>query len=135
MSVGVKDILIKAAEDVQSGMWCKGDYFGDRIDEKRNVVEPYMFGPSALFAESGGFEYVANRYRCAEASLALVTWQLGGSEHNYCAALRVVNDTLAARYGGAEPPRLHEFNDYTLPDDPFEAGQALADLFREAADV
>lgn len=135
-SGGVRCILLKAAEDVQSGMWCKGDYYAVEIDENRHVTDAPFWGPTHLFTNRA-FETVADKYRRAEGSLALVTWQLGGNHRDYRRASQAVRKTLHERFGEDDygyPMMLHEFNDDHLPDDPFEAGQQLAELFRSTAE-
>lgn len=116
-----KDILLKAAEDVQSGMWCKDFYFATDTNACDLDV---LTGTLALK------EALASK-RCAHGSLALATKLLGGSVDEYEYASGAVIDRLV-EYDHLDG--LVHFNDEVLPDDPFEAGQELAELFRKTAE-
>jgi hypothetical protein len=137
----VKDILLKAAEDVQSGMWCQGRWFIDEDGKGYSDGDLMIFGGLTM-------EKALKSHRCAEGSIALSTQLLGGVVYDYEAALAEVGKTLEAR---PYPPTtacafdndhshqsirlLSHFNDIHLPGDPFEAGQILAELFRSTAEA
>jgi hypothetical protein len=117
----VKDILLKAAEDVQSGMWCKGDYFR----EAPEVYDGTLFSDDLIDAALAS-------HRCAEGSLMVATKLLGGTRTDWMKTSTAVSGRLreTGYFGG-----LIGFNDENLPDDPFEAGQILAELFRSTAEA
>lgn len=132
--IDTTDILLKASEDVQSGMWCKGSMFRHPGEETGTVMIPGEFTP----------EEVARMERCAIGSLAYATALLGGDADDYRAACQRVStwielpprmqDMLDAQSTVEPEATIVQFNDAVLPDDPFEAGQQLADLFRRAAE-
>jgi hypothetical protein len=123
MSVESKDILLKAAEDVQQGMWCKGSWFHDSGYGLSRVLEA---------AEEEVALLAASR-RCAQGSLVLATRLLGGTEDDYLDAENAVDNRLMSHVGWWSG--LIAYNDDSLPDDPFEAGQQLAELFRTTAEA
>jgi hypothetical protein len=117
----VKDILLKAAEDVQSGMWCKGAYFR----EAPEVHDGTLFSEDLIDAALAS-------HRCAEGSLMVAAKLLGGTQTDWSKASLAVSGRLRRKgYQGG----LIGFNDEKLPDDPFEAGQQLAELFRSTAEA
>jgi hypothetical protein len=120
MTVDTRDILLKAAEDVTQGMWCRGHYFMDEAEE--------LF-PEALFRSSSTelLDLAQNSRRCAHGSLVVATLLLGGSLNDYTAVDRAVHSRVTSF---TEASGLIAYNDDILPDDPFEAGQQLAELFR-----
>lgn len=120
MTVDVRDILLKAAEDVQSGMWCKGAFFENHKS----------YTDRALIVGLLPLDKAMASKRCARGSLAVATKLLGGTVEEYDAVESVATDAALRR--GARS--LVEFND-GFPDDPFEAGQQLAAFFRQAADA
>jgi len=124
----VKDILLKAAEDVQSGMWCSGAWFASRRDPQYCSEEEL----SSDAAFELGADAVKGKYRCAEGSIQLATVLLGGTRDDYGNALHHVNATLRER---TSYNLLEAFNDCALPADPFDAGQQLAELFRSTAEA
>ena len=118
----VRDILIKAAEDVQSGMWCKGHYFHDA----ETVHYGNLFSDDDLLSDA-----LASR-RCAEGSLMVATKLLGGSRSDYANASEALHQRLRELDLAYS---LIAYNDEELPDDPFDAGQQLAELFRNTAEA
>ena len=120
MTVTTKDILYKAAEDVQQGMWCMGQWFEDQGEV--SVTRVYDKLTDRLSVEQ-----MQSSPRCAEGSLVLSTRLLGGTAEDYGKAVGAVE----ARIDRA----LFIFNDHSLPNDPFSAGQQLAELFRSTADA
>lgn len=134
MTVDTTDILLKAAEDVQSGMWCKGAMF-----ESAGQPTTVVLGYTNLSADELG-----RMKRCAVGSIALATILFGGKSPDYHDACERVA-ALIELPADVLPPTLATpafgegtviaFNDYVLVDDPFEAGQELAELFRRAAEA
>jgi hypothetical protein len=121
-----KDIILKAAEDVGSGMWCRNEWFsGVRSDDTTSRH-------SVAFAADVTIEQLQESKRCAEGSIQLATRLLGGGSDDSEAAIMAVEKEMRSR--GAHGGALFSYNDH-LPDDPFEAGQQLADLFRETAET
>lgn len=138
--VSISDILIKAAEDVQQGMWCRNDWF--RGDDGERWAETELFSGFLSVEKAQGLQ------RCAEGSVALATLLLGGTVSDFDAAVDDVRTNLPnSRACGCDPATacrcdscashpisLAHHNDKHLPDDPFEAGQTLAELFRTTAE-
>lgn len=117
-----KDILLKAAEDVQSGMWCKRDYFV--TEDPVHYIDVDIFDGTLKTGAAQASK------RCAHGSLALATRLLGGDTNDY----RFAADAAVRQLWKLGHSSLVEFNDDHLPDDPFEAGQQLAELFRTTAE-
>lgn len=127
------DILLKAAEDVQSGMWCRGAMF-------RNEDE--IGGQTFLPGFDLDLEQALKMRRCAIGSIAVATEALGGSDAEYRVACHRAANWLPETDAPFDVPglagnpeaQLAHFNDYELDaNDPFEAGQTLAEIFRSAA--
>lgn len=118
MSVEVRDILLKAAEDVQQGMWCKEFWF---IDPRTNA----HYFDFDLFGDDLSIETAQASKRCAAGSIALAAALLGGSWPEAREAGWVVQAQLGEG--------LLDFNERFV--DPFEAGQQLAELFRTTAEA
>lgn len=117
----IKDVLLKAAEDVQAGMWCQHTLF--KI-------------PGGKLVEYMRVEELLGVRRCAEGSIYLASRLLikDPTEANILAgkASNAVHEYADKHQSFGDHQRLWQFNDYALPrDDPFEAGQRLASLFRE----
>lgn len=132
-----RDILIKAAEDVQQGLWCTGHWF---YDDKNHVG--YL--ADHIFAKGTGLtlEDAALMRKCAEGSVAYATVQAGGGVQDYQKVIKLVNanvpdcddcyDAFDARFN---PKTLNHYNDVHLDSmDQFGSGQKLAELFRKTAD-
>jgi hypothetical protein len=126
MSVETKDILFKAAEDVQQGMWCKGSWF--------HLDGMHWANPFTLIEGGDNVERATASERCAEGSIALATRLLGGTNADFEKARYKVETQISCE-GHAGRATLAEHNDYCLGDDPFEAGQQLAELFRATAEA
>lgn len=61
----IKDILLKAAEDVQSGMWCRETWFeGHNMDEEWEISA----NPAVVF-QAISVVQMAQSKRCAEVRL------------------------------------------------------------------
>lgn len=136
-----RDILIKAAEGIQEGMWCVGDWFSSLPATNPHYIS--FNGPMVddLFEEDSELELEAlsKMYRCVEGELAFRTLILGGTLSDYSAVEKLVNDRLPeicenckqrkARDGELD---LFDHNDQCMgPDkDVFTAGQEWADIFR-----
>lgn len=126
------DILIKAAEDVSSGMWCKGAMFR---------VEGEIKGETFIPGVDLDVDEALKMKRCALGSIAVATGQLGGGNSDYLEACQRVANHLDLEMDPFDLPGLADcgeavvafYNDTLLPDDPFEAGSKLSDLFRRAA--
>lgn len=133
MAVETRDILLKAAEDVTQGMWCRGTWFQDPDDEAQIWSADELFGVS--FDKKVGelpLDHAIKSRRCAEGSLALAAKLLGGGFGDYRTAKRAVDRRLELQ---GHVGSLMAFNDAHLPNDPFEAGQQLAELFRTTAEA
>lgn len=123
--VETRDILLKAAEDVQQGMWCKTSTF--RVNGEARLVTDLLYGDSNFdFIDPITLDQAMASKRCAQGSLGVATMLLGGRFDEYTAALTAVQDRIGTL--------LWVYNDDHLPDDPFEAGQQLAELFRTTAE-
>lgn len=133
----IKDILLKAAEDVQQGMWCQGALFAGKND---------LYGE--IFISKPALEEAQGKLRCAEGSVGLAAALQGFPEEISQAAILHVCETLpdlCDQPGPGQPdavtrdPRpcdtLFHHNDHHMDDiNAFEAGQHLAEIFRVAAD-
>lgn len=126
MSVEIRDILLKAAEDVQSGMWCKGEWYAGLSQEE---FQPWNIDLETALATQ----------RCAEGSIGVAILLLGAGEGEFLDTQAAINRHLSEGNSctiaclNYENPLVH-LNDRHLPDDPFEAGQQLAELFRQTAE-
>lgn len=125
-----KDILIKAAEDVQQGMWCQGALF------------KMAWPADDIFVSSHVKELAQKAPRCAEGSINLATALSGGDWADAEKAIHAVNAVLGEfcdekiHFGEDLLPcnTLYHHNDHHMDDmDSFEAGQHLAEIFRVAA--
>ena len=125
MGVTTKDILYKAAEDVQQGMWCRDFWFAAADGTGIEATD------GMLVAGTYPLEEALKARRCAEGSIAIATALLGGDQSDLFQAQDAVRQVCYERYATG----IIGFNDDHLPDDPFEAGQQLAELFRETADA
>lgn len=126
------DILLKAAEDVTQGMWCKGAMFRHEGEDQGVTLLP-------------GFDLDVDEAlrmkRCALGSIAVATVQLGGGNNDYVEACQRVANHLDIDVDPFDLPALADngeaviafYNDTQLPDDPFDAGARLSDVFRRAA--
>ena len=151
----IKDILIKAAEDVQQGMWCVGKWFSHRGFSDCDLFPGAFphYNPSPAIRKLSidhRLELAQGSERCAEGSIALATALLGGTHNDYLEAIRAVEQEkdpgdpkmMIEDYGG-----LADYNDTRLVEvvrdgetvsitegSRFAAGQILAGIFRSAAD-
>lgn len=124
----IKDILLKAASDVEQGMHCKGAWFKPFLKEGESSV-------IAAFLKDITIEQMEKSQRCAGGSLALSTRLLGGNEDDLFEAIKIVEDEIQIQSPyGHHRVTLYTYNDALLPHDPFAAGQKLSELFRAAAD-
>jgi hypothetical protein len=131
----VNDVLLKAAEDVSQGLWCRNALFLDSDGDEAH----YEVGGDETTAEL--YERVSHFRRCAEGSLFVASlllaenWdQLDGltyrSRERVTAVLRKRCPACRDRAVAA----VHYHNDHHMTDlDAFEAGQEWAEIFREAA--
>lgn len=134
----IKDILLKAAEDVQGGMWCQGALFAGNNN---------LYGE--IFVSRPALEEAQGKLRCAEGSVGLAAALQGFPEEIAQAAILHVCEVLpdlCDQKGPGRDIRTDEFT--TRPCDTlfhhndhhmdgmgyFEAGQHLAEIFRVAAD-
>lgn len=140
----ISDILLKAAEDVSSGVWCKYFWFADPdrpVHDYLATNAHYMLDANEVVDDlehNQGRDLLRKQdwNRCAEGSIAIATAQLGGGPDEFGQAVRAAEAVMPKHWGedlGRECQALWEHNDHCLPDDPFVAGQELAKLFREAA--
>lgn len=94
----LRDILLKGAEDVAQGMWCRGAQFAAEVDEESRYVgygtagydqARYVLVWPLLYTELVGspadsemrselMGVALGAYRCAEGSLQVATAMLGG---------------------------------------------------------
>ncbi len=139
----IHDILIKAAEDVQEGMWCIGAWFTSNPDNEDNE---FVVSPETAFSPRQTVAKLSKLHRCAEGSILLSTRMAGHGIGVYHQALHAVQNNLKAdcescrRQSGT--PSLNYHNDTCLSrretgvteEHQFEAGQRLAELFRVSAD-
>lgn len=124
--VDTRDILLKAAEDVQQGMWCRGGWF-------RNIHSgTYLMRMPDMWGSRQTLDYLTRHQRCAGGSLALATANAGGDYKSWVDTLSAVGATIRQTCDCAG--HLQGHNDHCLSDDPFEAGQQLAELFRTTAE-
>ena len=119
----IKDILLKAAEDVQQGMWCRGVWFHGHIDTAS--AQDLLSGE--LTADDA-----QKMHRCAEGSIALATAMLGGDYSTYLTTLGHAADHINHEAGEF----VSDHNDKCMKGmDAFDAGQEWATIFRRAADA
>ena len=119
----IKDILLKAAEDVQQGMLCRSGWFlneGDGYSDKDLLT-------GCLTVDDA-----QSMPRCAEGSIALATAMLGSDWSTYVRT----RDHVAAHINHEDGCSVAVHNDFCMKNkDAFEAGQEWATIFRRAADA
>ena len=135
----IHDVLIKAGEDVQQGMWCMGSWFAQDEDSINND-EGLTWAPEEIFDLNMSVETLQKLHRCAEGSILLATRIAGLDLKVYEKAVEAVDGhlrticddcELTSRYGDVV---LHEHNDMHMKGmTPFDAGQHLSEIFRDAA--
>lgn len=128
--IDTADILRKAAEDVQPGVWCQGAMFHEEDGHLLTQTPGAYFDLDRALASK----------RCAVGSIAIATQLLGGNYYDYQNALQRLSMWIDLPEG-IEPPTTHAehvvitFNDYVLDvTDPVGSGARLAELMRTAAD-
>lgn len=121
-----RDILVKAAEDIQEGMWCRGSAFFDEISCSQ-------FPPEAMFDEEFlTLETATRSRRCAQGELALAAKRLGGDVDDFAHAESYVRTHL----GNCRCGSVWSHNDHCMDTlDVFSAGQEWARIFREVAEA
>ena len=148
-----KDILYKAAEDVQRGLWCRGNWFlGEDGEEMRSWdQQAYTWldddQQEALFETEFSYieeddirrtlpmeerlEWLSRSKKCAEGSIFFAAMFLGYGRDQAEHAVRMVEEhgEVPVRFGS-----LIDYNDSGLPNNIFDAGSILAEHFRKAAD-
>lgn len=127
--IDTADILRKAASEVESsGMWCAGAMFANRRDDEASYRGTGWSTVTDL--DQAAYDDLAGKYRCAQGSIHLASLQLGGGWEETRKAIGAVEIALGRTLFG--------FNDIDLSinrqADPFTAGQALAEVFRQTAD-
>lgn len=134
----IHDVLIKAGEDVQQGMWCTGAWFTEDAENDDGL----SWAPEEAFKLTMTVESLSKLHRCAEGSIALATITARLPLSVYHHAVGKVENNLPNHCGscdknkmlGADYP-LHEHNDGHMKEmDPFTAGQHLAWVFQDTAD-
>lgn len=134
-----RDILIKSAEGIQEGMWCKGKWFApQRTSDGAGFSEEgeYCDNVSLLFESkvtSAALSYAASSYRCVEGEIAYRTFLLGGNEVDYEILIDVVTEAVRAKCERCEgrDEDLWNHNDQCMDDyDAFTAGVEWATTFR-----
>lgn len=137
-----RDILVKAAEGIQEGMWCRNAAFRepDQDADEGETWAGSLFGTSSKWS----LAMAASAERCATGELAYRTAQLGGKFGDYYTICGYVGDVIAEECS----VRVHEredddgedqitwHNDRCLPFamDAFSAGQEWARIFRQVAE-
>jgi hypothetical protein len=149
-----KDILIKAAEDVERGLWCEGSWFqvdgatmppvvkgwfgshwnlDDQTIETQpawSLDEEATFGMADAVGADLVTEWLDKSKKCAEGSILFSTLLLGGGKGDYYKAVNVVESTQL------DGRSLNEFNDTDLDSRyPKGSGMELGSMFRRAADT
>ena len=134
----IHDILIKAAEDVQQGMWCRGAWFTNTPGEDEDgILLEDAFSMRLINISAEG---LAKMNRCAEGSIALATIQAGLRRSDYEATLSAVQSNLNSHCERCEnrsenAPSLNLHNDsHMAVMESFDAGQHLAEIFRDTAE-
>ena len=135
------DILIKAAEDVQEGMWCTGQWFTNNpihLGFPNNAQEE-SFGSDEAFDRQVSAGKLSKMHRCAEGSIALSTIIAGLGKGAFILAIAAVNKNLPRHCNGCnyspDPASLNNHNDAHMAGmDSFSAGAHLAEIFRDTAD-
>ena len=133
------DVLIKAGEDVQQGMWCMGSWFSEQADWRLSD-DGLSWAPEEVFTLQLTVEKLSKLHRCAEGSIALATITAGLPLSVYQQAVGAVDKNLDNHCDKCEAAHssetvLHEHNDGHMEYmNPFEAGQHLSEIFRATAD-
>lgn len=143
-----RDILIKSAEGIQEGMWCRGQWFAREITPSGLAVDnldshapnEIMFDVESgkLIMDAEALMGIASKHRCVEGEVAYRTALLGGSYQDYLEVLAVASVAVLescsrcrdALEDGDNAP-LFQHNDECMKKlDVFTAGQQWADIFR-----
>ncbi len=135
----ISDVLRKAGEDVQQGMWCQASWFTDKPGIHDDGLS---WAPEEVFDFGMSVERLSKYYRCAEGSIILATRIAGLELEVYEAAVGAVDYNLTecceqCRHSSTQGVAiaLHEHNDLHMDGmDPFEAGHHLSEIFRDTAD-
>ncbi len=135
----ISDVLRKAGEDVQQGMWCRSSWFTDTpgLDD-----DGLSWAPEEVFDLNMSVEKLSALHRCAEGSIIMATRMAGLGLDVYKRAVNAVDNSLVANCNDCQHSEdhgvqivLHEHNDLHMDEmDPFEAGQHLSEIFRDTAD-
>lgn len=121
-----KDILVKAAEGIQEGLWCRGVKFLGFTPEQALLGE--MYGTSLTL------DMVRPVQRCALGELEFRTAELGGKFSDFSAVRYVVSEAVNEACDMPHGAAIVDHNDKCLYDaDIFTAGQEWAEIFRKAA--
>ncbi len=136
----ISDVLRKAGEDVQQGMWCQTAWFTDTPDIEDD--SGLSWAPEEVFDFHMTVEQLSEYHRCAEGSIILATKIAGLDLEAYQLAVEAVDNNLVSHCDDCRESAehgtevaLHEHNDGHMSDmDPFEAGQHLSEIFRDTAD-
>lgn len=121
-----RDILIKAAEGIQEGMWCRHTAF--------SVPMKGSMGTNTIFNGDLTLDEALSSYRCAMGELGLRTVQLGGNGDDYFEARAAVTRVLLViKCNGECVGSISSHNDYCMKGDAFSAGQEWAEMFRAAS--
>ncbi len=133
------DVLIKAAEDVQQGMWCQGSWFVSRCEDN-----DLAYAAEEAIGLQMSVETLQKLHRCAEGSIALSIVMAGLNEDDYKATVDAVAEALpdhcdtCNRYDsipGADHPLYQHNDDHMDGMSAFDAGQHLSEIFRSTADA
>ena len=134
-----KDILIKSAEGIQEGMWCRGAWFTSSVVEGDGASSNWT-DTSILqgYLEPG---FAVSLHRCAQGEIALRTVMAGGQQSDYDAIDRAVSRTIrdegscVLSHEGVHNSAVPNHNDVCMSElDSFAAGQEWARIFREVAE-
>lgn len=144
-----RDIIIKSAEGIQEGMWCKGEWFvstplGLESDEDwQNMLPDEIFGDDGKVALSNAqVGVLTSMYRCAEGELMLRTAVLGGTQSDFLVIEGAVSKAITERCErcallsekGEEEGYSYDVFDHNdvcmVSLDAFTAGQQWSDIFR-----
>ena len=143
-----RDILIKSAEGIQEGMWCRGQWFAKEIDNAYDAIEDCASSsPRELIFDDDGqlvidqeqLLSIASQYRCVEGEIAYRTALQHGTYDDYLAIedavlTSVVETCDYCKTRSSEMRRtisLYEHNDNCMEGyDAFTAGQEWSEIFR-----
>lgn len=134
-----RDILIKSAEGIQEGMWCKGEWFSSvpdtcEAEEFENVLPDEIFESDEVLLSNAEIDNLSRMYRCAEGELMFRTLLLGGKQSDYLAVEGAVHKAIlenCEKCSSQDDYNVFDHNDVCMLGlDPFTAGQQWSEIFR-----